>query len=377
MKIAVVQGTRPEIIKNYAIVRSMRRRQIPHVVLHTNQHLLPEMRDLIYRQMGYRPHDILSRPYRLGTAIDWLQDVYIRDKVSHVLVNGDTAASLAGALAGMYLKLPVSHVEAGLRARDPLMNEERNRIIVDAVASYLFAYTDFEYEMLRASPDVRGQVYVEGNTTVDVIHDFRDRIEEQPVPDPFVFSTMHRQEFTDSAERMGVVFSALSEISRDHCPVVLPLHPRTQDAVGRLGLQNMLRDMRVIPPIGVFQALSYQKHASVVITDSGCVQEEAYLLGTPCLTIRENTERHLTVKYGANRITGFKKDDIVNAYLEVMKQKSQAWPPVYGEPGVGDRIVSRIVEQSERPQFKPERGKISTVELLAEVERSRETGFEH
>lgn len=342
MKIAVVQGTRPEIIKNYSIVRALEHQRVPHAVFHTNQHALPEMRDRFYEQMGYGATEIMAGPYRLGGAIDWLQDQFVRHSVTHVLVNGDTAASLAGALAAMYRHLPVAHVEAGLRSRDPFMFEERNRIMVDAVATQLFAYTEHECELLNNSPDVRGAVYVEGNTTVDVIHDFSGQIGSRPIAEPYAFATMHRQEFTHSEERMRRVFETLSEISRSHCPVVLPLHPRTRDAIERTGIEDCLRHIWVIPPVDALRSLAYQKHAAVVLTDSGCIQEEAYMLGTPCVTIRENTERHLTVKHGANRVTGFESGAIKTAFFSAVGTSDAQWPEIYGARGVGGRIVERI-----------------------------------
>ena len=158
MKIAVVQGTRPEIIKNYSIVAALRKLQLPHAVFHTNQHSSEEMRDQIYAQLRYTPTHVLPGPYRLGTAINWLQSEYKREAITHVIVNGDTAAAVAGALSAMYSGIGVSHVEAGLRARDPVMLEERNRIMVDAIAILLFAYTDVERETLQGSPDIRGKI---------------------------------------------------------------------------------------------------------------------------------------------------------------------------------------------------------------------------
>jgi UDP-N-acetylglucosamine 2-epimerase (non-hydrolysing) len=145
---------------------------------------------------------------------------------------------------------------------------------------------------------------------------------------------------------MRLVFAALSEIARRHrWPVVLPLHPRTEDAVERAGLWHELRDLRVLHPLEPLEALAYQKHAQLVMTDSGCVQEEAYLLGVPCVTIRENTERHLTVEHNANRVTGFNRSAILAAFEWAASLEQRDWPPIYGVPGVGDRIIARVLEE--------------------------------
>jgi UDP-N-acetylglucosamine 2-epimerase len=342
MKIAVVQGTRPEIIKNYSIVGALRQARVPHAVFHTNQHSSAEMRDQIYAQLQYAPTHVLPGTYRLGTAINWLQSEYEREGITHVIVNGDTAASVAGALSAMYSGLSVSHVEAGLRAHDPVMLEERNRIMVDAMASLLFAYTDYEQETLQASGDIRGKIFVLGNTTVDILSDFHDQLDIRPLAQPYIYATLHRREFTASTDRMRLVFAALSDIASKHCPVVLPLHPRTRDAVERAGLRAQMQKISVIAPLQPFQSLCYQKHALVVMTDSGCVQEEAYMLGVPCVTIRDNTERKLTVTHGANRVTGFDRGNILNAFEWASNLKRRSWPNIYGSPGVGHRIVACI-----------------------------------
>jgi UDP-N-acetylglucosamine 2-epimerase (non-hydrolysing) len=348
MRVAVVQGTRPEIIKNYSIVRALREARIPFDVLHTNQHTAREMRDDVYAQMRYAYDFSLPRPYTLGRAIDWLQFMFAKCRVTHVIVNGDTAAALAGALAATYLDLDVSHVEAGLRSGDPRMLEERNRIMVDSVAHRLFAYTEFERELLLRRADVRGEVYLEGNTTVDVLHDFADEYEEPPRPGRYVFVTMHRKEFTDSAKRMRGVFAVLNEIAEHTIPVLFPIHPRTRDVARRRGIDlKSYRHLEIVDPMPIFACLAHQKHAAAVLTDSGCIQEEAYMLGVPCITVRQNTERHLTLKHGANVLTGFSSAAIRGALGSILARKTAPGPSIYGAPGVGARIVARVASGRE------------------------------
>lgn len=344
-RIAVVQGTRPEIIKNYAFIEALRAADLPFAVLHTNQHVADAMCGDVYSDMGYAPDGRLPGEYRIGTAIDWLECEFRRGEVSHVVVNGDTAASLAGAVAALYAGLPSIHIEAGLRARDVFMLEERNRIMVDAVAELLFAYTSLEAGVLERSADVRGHVHLEGNTTVDLIHDFAHRLAPAPEGRPFLFATMHRREFTESAQRMRLVFEVFAEIARTLCPLVLALHPRTRDAMQRHGIPlSLLGTVRVVEPLSIFDALSMQKHAAAVLTDSGCIQEEAYILGTPCVTVRENTERHLTVQHGGNVVTGFERGAILSATRRALDTEPQPLPDIYGAPGAGRRMLARIVE---------------------------------
>lgn len=346
MRIAVVQGTRPEIIKNYSVVKALKDAGLPFEVLHTNQHSVAPMSSDVYAELGYAPTRSLPAAYRLGVAIDWLQQTYLDDGISHVIVNGDTAASIAGALAAMYLDIGVTHIEAGLRSGDRDMPEERNRIMVDAIASVLFAYTEFEQDELLRTPFVRGRVLLEGNTTVDLLHDFADRLDEPRTDERYVFVTLHRKEFTDSKERMLSVFHTLRRIAAQHCTVVFPMHPRTRDAMRRHRIPaHTLGSVQVLEPVSTFRSLGLQKHAAAVLTDSGCIQEEAYLLNVPCLTLRENTERHVTVQQGANVVTGFEQARIVEATERALAMPRRAWPNVYGSAGAGHRMVNRIMEE--------------------------------
>ncbi|MGZ5052515.1 MAG: UDP-N-acetyl glucosamine 2-epimerase [Methylobacter sp.] len=350
LRIAVVQGTRPEIIKNYAVVKALAASGIPYLVLHTNQHTDPAMCANVYADMGYSYDLRLPSPYRLGSAINWLTDVFQQQHISHVILNGDTAASLSGAVAALYSGVGVSHIEAGLRSRDAYMLEERNRIMVDAMADLLFAYTEFEAGMLRAAPETKGRVYVEGNTTVDLLHDYPARLYRPQLPPRYLFATMHRREFTESPVRMLDVFTTFAMLAESVCPLVLSMHPRTLDAMRRHNIPlNILKPATVIEPVSIFESLSLQKYAAAVLTDSGCIQEEAYMLGTPCVTVRDNTERPLTVHYGANVVSGFKQGDIIGAVRQALAAPIKDWPPIYGTPGVGKRIVARIVEHFEQP----------------------------
>jgi UDP-N-acetylglucosamine 2-epimerase len=349
MIIGLVQGTRPEIIKNYSIVKALAAQGIAFQVFHTNQHSAHLMCGQIYQDMGYLPSRVLEPEYSLGLAIDWLQKNFVQDRITHVIVNGDTAAALAGALAAMYSDIDVSHVEAGLRSGDSLMKEERNRIMVDSIASELFAYTSHERSLLQGTQGIRGQIYLEGNTTVDVLHDFTPSLAARPSFSRYVYVTLHRKEFTDSRERMEKVFAALRHVAQNISTVVFPMHPRTRDAIRRRGIPNeALAGVEVIDPVSLTESLRLQKHSLAILTDSGCVQEEAYLLGVPCVTVRENTERHLTVLNGANVLTGFSMARIVAAVERALQTSELEWPEIYGNNGVGRRIVTRILEDCEK-----------------------------
>lgn len=347
MRVVIVQGTRPEIIKNYSLAKAFRDCRIAHEVLHTGQHREPGMCSRIYGELGYRPDRTMDQPYTLGRAIEWLRQIFHRDGITAIVVNGDTSSALAGALAGMYSDIPVTHIEAGLRSRDEFMYEERNRIMVDSVATTLFAYTDHERQFLTQCPEIRGQVHCEGNTTVDVIHDFAREINLRPVRSQYVYVTMHRKEFTDSIQRMRNVFAILCSVARTKCQVVFPVHPRTRSALSHWGLSlDSLKPVTTIEPVTPLESLAFVKHATAVITDSGCLQEEAYLLKVPCVTIRDNTERHLTVTNGANVVTGFEKGAIIRGIEWALAIPVKSWPEIYGSAGVGLRIAKHLFPEN-------------------------------
>ncbi len=346
MKIAVVTGTRPEILKNYSIVAALRRFGASFSVLHTNQHSERLMCDAIFDEMGYAPDFVMSAPYETGRAISWLSERFVKLRIELVLVNGDTAAAVAAAIAALYTDRRLAHVEAGLRSFDHEMREERNRIVVDAIAHHLFTYTESEAAYLRNSPELRGRIEVAGNTTVDLIEDFRDRL--GPRRDGrYLFVTLHRKELTDRPMRLAAVFGGLARLAERFDTVLFPMHPRTRDAMVRHRIDpSLMGSVVVTEPVSGLDALALQRHAEVVVTDSGCIQEEAHILGVPCVTVRENTERHQTLLHDANRLVGFEPDAMVEGVETQLRVKRGEWPQIYGRGGAGVRVVTRLLNET-------------------------------
>ena len=345
MRIALVTGTRPEILKNYSIVKALRRVGVAFSVIHTNQHSDYLMGGRIFEEMGYAPDLVMEPPYEVGRAITWLSQLVVELEGDTILVNGDTAASVVAAIAALYTDRKLAHAEAGLRSFDDEMREERNRIVVDGIADYLYAYTESEASYLRNSPEIRGQVLTTGNTTLDLIVDFWDQLGPRQAG-RYAFVTLHRKELTDRPHRMRSVFRGLARVAELFDGVVFPMHPRTRDAMNRHGIDpRLLGKVTVIPPVSGLDSLAFQRHAEIVITDSGCVQEEAYLLGVPCVTVRENTERHQTIQHGANRLVGFDPESLVAGVGIQLGKDATSWPPVYGTYGAGSRVVRHLLEQ--------------------------------
>lgn len=342
MKIGIVIGTRPEVMKNYAIVKALREANLDFVVLHTNQHQDPLLREVVFAKMGYIPDFIYPYPYSIGAAIDWVCKIIRTQKIDLILVNGDTAASIVGAVAAVYSDVGLAHVEAGLRAYDNRMYEERNRIMVDSAAHYLFTYTQHHAEYLKKIPDLRGRIFNVGNTTVDLIHDFSAEL-VKPRTDAYAYITLHRKEFTDSRTRMVDVFTTLNALADEFDAMIFPMHPRTRAAMKNYGLSfDLLSRITVIDPVEPFTSLSYEKFASLIITDSGCIQEEAYIFGVPCVTVRNNTERPETIKAGANVLAGFSPVVIRDKICSQKILGQRLFPPVYGDRGVGNRVVQTL-----------------------------------
>lgn len=342
MKVGIVMGTRPEIMKNYAIVKALRAADVPHAVLHTNQHVDAAMCGRIFEQMDYRPDAVFPGDYGIGAAVDWVRGQIRERGIDLVLVNGDTAAALVGAIAAVYSDVGLAHVEAGLRAFDRRMYEERNRIMVDAAAQYLFTYAQYQSDYLARIPDLRGRIVTVGNTTIDLIRDFADHIVPQR-GGHYAYVTLHRKEFTDDRAAMIRVYGALNELSDDFDGMVFPMHPRTRHAMRRHGLsERLLNRVEVIEPIEPFRSLAYIRDAQVVINDSGCIQEEALLLASPCVTVRDNTERPETLAAGANLLAGFDGEAIAQAVSSQRSKKGSAFESVYGQPGAGERIVRAL-----------------------------------
>lgn len=342
MKVGIVIGTRPEVMKNYAIVKALREANLDFAVLHTNQHQDPLLREVVFAKMGYMPDFIYPRPYSIGAAIDWVCKIIRTQQIDLILVNGDTAASIVGAVAAVYSDVGLAHVEAGLRAYDNRMVEERNRIMVDSAAHYLFTYTQYHTEYLEKIKDLRGRIFNVGNTTVDLIHDFSAEL-VKPRTDAYAYITLHRKEFTDSRTRMVDVFTALNALADEFDAMIFPMHPRTRAAMKNYELSfDLLSRITVIDPVDPFASLSYEKFASLIITDSGCIQEEAYIFGVPCVTVRNNTERPETIKAGANVLTGFSPVVIRDKICSQKSSGHQQFPPVYGDPGVGGRVIQTL-----------------------------------
>ena len=355
MKIAIVLGTRPEFIKMAPVVKAFRE-QLDFFLCHTGQHYSYEMNEVFFKEFELpepKYHlEIVSNFHgeQTGRMLIEIEKVLMLEKPDLVLVQGDTNTVLAGALAASKLQIDVGHVEAGLRSNDDSMPEEINRILADHVSELLFAPTRLSRQHLLDEGIDADKIHVTGNTIVDVVHrfnagniDFSAKNFEFSEKE-YMLLTLHRQENVDERERLEGILKGLSLIfSRYNLPILFPIHPRTKKNLERFMIQ-LPPGVNAINPVGYRDFLSLEKSAALVLTDSGGVQEESCILGTPCVTLRDNTERPETIDVGANIIAGSSPEVILKS-VERMMDAEGTWTHPFGDGDSGERI-NNIIESA-------------------------------
>lgn len=347
MRILTVVGARPQFVKAAPLVAALRKR-FQHTLLHTGQHFDDAMSGAFFLELGIpKPQIHLnisggSHGSMTAAMLEQIESALLRVKPVMVVVLGDTNSTLAGALAAAKLHIPVAHVEAGLRSFDMAMPEEVNRRVTDHVSTLLFCPTRASAEQLHREGITKG-VSVTGDVMTDVLRRMipaaRIELRKMQLPRDFYFATVHRQENTDDRIRLAGIFDALGRLPY---PVVLPLHPRTK---GRLvGFKISLpANVHAMGPVSYAQSLGLSLGARAVLTDSGGLQKEAFLMGKPCVTLRDTTEWTETLKDGANRLVGAKSDRIVRAVRAIEKKPPVVNPgKIYGDGRASEHIAIAI-----------------------------------
>jgi UDP-N-acetylglucosamine 2-epimerase (non-hydrolysing)/UDP-GlcNAc3NAcA epimerase len=351
MKVLTVVGNRPQFIKAAAVSRRLRE-QHSEILIHTGQHFDEELSDVFFSELGLPSPDRelgiargsnTSQTARMLTA---LEPVLSEATPDVVLVYGDTNSTLAGAVAGAQAKIPVVHVEAGMRSFDPTMPEELNRVLVDHASSLLLCSSELAVGNLERE-SVQGQVELVGDVMVDVAVDIqpqaRGRLEYLETrglePGGYVLATAHRAGNVDDPERLGRLVDLLLALPTT---VILPLHPRTHGRLRAAGLlERLQRSQRVIitPPLGYVEFTALLCNAAAVVTDSGGVQKEAYLAGVRCVTLRARTEWVETVQMGWNTLVDLDQE----AALAALERSPPAErPSLYGDGRASERVVAAL-----------------------------------
>jgi UDP-N-acetylglucosamine 2-epimerase (non-hydrolysing) len=359
MKLCILIGTRPEIIKMSPIIREAETRSLDFFVLHTGQHAAFDMdavffRDLDLAEPKYKLDAVVLARSRtpaalLALMLPGIEQVLVEERPDVVLVPSDPHTTLAGAIAAAHLQIPIGHVESGLRSYDWSMPEELNRIMTDHISTYLFAPTAQCAAILRGEGIPVERIHVTGNTVIDAL---RQNLELAHLrsgvladlglkPRKYVLVTFHRSENLNSRERTSGVIAGLWQVGRaTGLEVVLPLHPSTRRAIETHGVE-VPDGVRRIPPQGYLDFLLLQSEAALVLTDSGGIQEEACALHVPCVTLRENTERPESVEVGANQVAGTQPERIVRATREMI-ERPRTWANPFGDGHAAERILDVV-----------------------------------
>lgn len=350
MRIVTVVGARPQFIKSGPVSRALDGAGIEENLIHTGQHYDLNMSDIFFDALGLRApkhHMGLgagTHGKMTGEMLASIERVLLDDPVDGMLVYGDTNSTLAGALAAAKLHIPVFHVEAGLRSFNRRMPEEINRVLTDHVSALLFCPTPVAVDHLRHEGITSG-VHMVGDVMKDGIDYWKAQSgtmasDNSREAGTYYLSTVHRQENVDSSERLRAILDALAGLD---LPVVLPLHPRTRNKLVADGeLDRLSGNIEIIDPVGYMEMLELLSGAKAMLTDSGGVQKEAYMLGIPCVTLRDETEWVETVEAGWNILTGANTEAILTAAQREVANLPH--PDLYGDGHASERIVSQIAE---------------------------------
>lgn len=354
MKIAVIVGTRPEIIKMAPVVRALESNRVNYFVLHTGQHYSYNLDRIFFEQLRLKEAKYNleigsgSHAEQTGKILIGVEKVLKTEKPDIVLVEGDTNSVFAGALAAAKLHISVGHVESGLRSYDKQMPEEINRILTDHCSDYLFAPTPKAREILLGEGIHEKNIFVTGNTIVDAVYqnmeiagDTGDSLNTLHLAQrEYFLVTLHREENVDIWERFASILEGLDRIASEfRLPIVYPIHPRARKMMAKFGLKP--QNIRLIEPIDFFGFLQLESNARLILTDSGGVQEEACILKVPCVTLRDNTERPETIEVGANTLAGASVNKI-HECVKFMLSRKNNWINPFGDGKAGERIVEIV-----------------------------------
>ncbi|MBI2502871.1 MAG: UDP-N-acetylglucosamine 2-epimerase (non-hydrolyzing) [Candidatus Latescibacteria bacterium] len=344
-KVVVVAGTRPNFMKVAPILAELRRfpEDFAPLLVHTGQHYDYRMSDIFFEELEMPAPDCYLGAQGEGATAQTADillkfaPVLVRERPDLVLVVGDVTSTLACTLAAAQRDLPVAHVEAGLRSFDRRLPEELNRLAIDALADLLFTYSADADANLRAEKVPESCIFQVGNLMIDTLLRLRERAAASPIledlglePGRYALVTLHRQSNVDDERTLAGILDALARIGQ-RLPLIFLVHPRTRKNAERFGLGPRLEHtpgLRLGEPAGYLDMLRLQGEARLVLTDSGGIQEETTVLQVPCLTLRESTERPVTIAQGSNTLVGCDPDRIVEAAFKVLDQEGQRAYPV-------------------------------------------------
>lgn len=365
LKIINIVGARPNLPKIAPLMREMQRHpEIEPILVHTGQHYDENLSNIFFHQMGI-PAPQINLGVGSGTHAEQtaeilkrVEPILLKEQPDLVLVVGDVNSTIAVSLAAAKMGIPVAHVEAGLRSFDRSMPEEINRVLTDALAKYLFATEDDAVSNLLREGRPLESIHLVGNVMIDSLLHFLPLAQQSRIGDElgllngkvwqsFGVLTLHRPSNVDSTEKLAELLGAMDAIAQQ-VPIVFPVHPRTQQRLSQGGIKHHPQ-LRLIQPLGYLDFLCLLSKAALALTDSGGIQEETTALGVPCLTLRENTERPVTVSEGTNALVGTDPSKIVSATEQILRGdgKKGRTPPLW-DGHAAERIVDIVLRDRPR-----------------------------
>jgi len=323
MKIATILGTRPEIIKLSPLIPLLEK-QFTHILIHTGQHYDYEMDKVFFEELKLKEPNyklnVGSHPQgkQTGIMLEKIESVLLKEKPNLVIVQGDTNSTLAGALAASKLGIKILHVESGCRSFNREMPEEINRVLTDAISSYLIAPDEQAVENLKKE-NVHGKIINLGSTAFDAALRIKIFVDSTPMKEEYVLLTLHRAENT-TPEQLRSILGSLNELAKE-IPIIFPIHPRTQKIVTDHNIN--ISNIKSIPPTSYLKFISLLAHSKFCVTDSGGIQEEALVFNIPCLIPRNETEWMRLVDAGKNFLIGTEPKKIKNAILDLWSNEDK------------------------------------------------------
>jgi len=355
MKVLTIIGARPQFVKAAVLSRVFASMSgVEELLVHTGQHFDDKMSQIFFDEMEIpTPHynleiNSLGHGAMTGRMLEGIESLIIKEKPNWVLVYGDTNSTLAGALAAKKIHVKVAHVEAGLRSFNMQMPEEINRILTDRISDVLYAPTQTAVDNLKKEgfDNFPSKIVLSGDVMQDAALFYAQKAEEKSTLDKnllkgdFVLSTIHRQENTDNPENLKAIVNALNKIYESR-RVVLPIHPRTRKIIEQQGL---VLKVDVLDPVGYFDMIQLLKNCSLVMTDSGGLQKEAFFFKKHCVTLREQTEWVELVQCGFNILSGANEQVIVDAFTKMSNAKSNFDVNLYGNGNAGKTIAEHLLK---------------------------------
>ncbi|HPG40521.1 MAG TPA: UDP-N-acetylglucosamine 2-epimerase (non-hydrolyzing) [bacterium] len=356
LKIANIVGARPNFMKIAPIHKRMQKSDFfAPLLIHTGQHYDEKMSTTFFVELGMPKPDLYlgvgsgSHAEQTAAVMIGLEKIFIEQKPDWIIVVGDVNSTIAASLAAAKLHIPVAHVEAGLRSFDRSMPEEINRVLTDSISDKLFVTEQSGLDNLANEGVAKEKIHFVGNVMIDSLVEHLVKSRESAVleqyrlaPQNYVLVTLHRPSNVDNYDNLNMILDIFTQIQTE-LPIFFPIHPRTRKMITNFNLDdkiNKMPNLILAEPLGYLPFLRLMSQAKIVITDSGGIQEETTYLGIPCLTMRENTERPITITLGTNRLVGINKQAVLQGFSDVMQNKKfdHQLPPLW-DGNAAQRIV--------------------------------------